>query len=113
MPEGFTQPEPQYGDATRMGELTRAAPISGAPMPGAGAPAAPAPAAPSAGPAIPGAGMLPVLPQAGPDTLRIDYYIAVARTWAKLAKAPNASPSVKEMAARAREYAAKVKRGLL
>ena len=109
MADDFLQPQPQQGEIVQQQALLHEAPISGAPMPSA-APAAQQFLAPHS--QLPTAGYMPVAsPPAGPDPAREAYYLGVAKTWAKLAKAPHATPLVKEMATRSRQYLQAVRKG--
>lgn len=107
MPDNFTQPEPQYGELARMQQLTAEAPISGAPTPGAGS-AMPQPAA---GPSIAPPGPVAIQPQAPAPHPNAAYYEQVARFWTRMARAPGATPAVKEQATKARLYLRRVQRG--
>jgi hypothetical protein len=100
------QQEPQYGDVSKLQQLSREAPISGAPLPGSST--TNAPISPGAKPPmLPGPQALPfVNPPGG-----VDYYQRLARTWRALARLPGASDAVKEHAANAQGYAKKYTQG--
>ena len=109
MADDFLQPQPQQGEIVQQQALLHEAPISGAPMPSVAPGQAPA----ASGPQLPVPGGMPVQsPQAAPDD-REAYYLGVAKTWAKLARAPHAGPTVKEMAVRSRQYLNAVRKGLV
>lgn len=100
------QNEPQYGDVSRLTQLSREAPISGAPLPGSATNNAPvAPGAPA--PMPPGPGALPFInPPEG-----VAYYTRLAKTWQALARMPGASDTIKQHATDSRAYAKKYLEG--
>ena len=102
----FLRQESQYGDVGKLQQLSREAPISGAPLPGSSTTSQPvAPGAPP--PMLPGPQALPfVNPPEG-----VAYYQRLARTWAKLANMPGASPTVQSLASQSRSYARKYTKG--